>query len=90
MTVKITPFLWEDVNSLAKDSTNVSAGYFSQAEFTLSEVTDTYLDMRAFGKGYLYVNGRNLGRFWKIGPQYRLYCPGVWLKAGVNKLIVFD
>ena len=44
--------------------------------------------MREFGKGYLWVNGHNLGRYWEIGPQYRLYCPGVWLKKGENELFV--
>jgi beta-galactosidase len=23
-------------------------------------------------------------------PQYRLYCPGVWLHKGKNTIIVFD
>jgi beta-galactosidase len=36
------------------------------------------------------VNGHNLGRFWKIGPQTRLYCPAPFLKAGKNEIIVFD
>lgn len=89
MTMKITPFFSDDVSTVPNDSTAVSVGYFYQAEFTLSQITDTYLDMRQFGKGYLYVNGRNLGRFWHIGPQYRLYCPGVWLKQS-NRLIIFD
>jgi beta-galactosidase len=51
-----------------------------KGEFSLSEVGDTFVDMSKWGKGYLWVNGRNLGRYWSIGPQYRLYCPGVWLK----------
>ena len=29
---------------------------------------DTYLDMSKWSKGYLWVNGHNLGRYWKIGP----------------------
>lgn len=89
MTMKITPFLPEDLVALKPDSTPVSAGYFYEGTLELSEITDTYLDMRQFGKGYLFVNGRNLGRFWNIGPQFRLYCPGVWLKQ-TNRVVVFD
>lgn len=60
----------------------------SRSTFNLTEVGDTFFDMREYGKGYLWVNGHNLGRYWEIGPQYRLYCPGVWLKKGENELFV--
>jgi len=58
------------------------------AEFSLSEVADTFFDMSLYGKGYLWVNDRLLGRYWSIGPQQRLYCPGVWLVKGVNKVSI--
>jgi len=51
-----------------------------KANFDLTTVGDTYIDLKKYSKGYLWVNGRNLGRFWSRGPQFRLYCPGVWLK----------
>jgi beta-galactosidase GanA len=38
----------------------------------------------------VWVNGHNLGRYWDIGPQKRLYCPASWLKAGANDVVVFD
>jgi beta-galactosidase len=38
----------------------------------------------------LWVNGHNLGRYWKIGPQQTLYCPGVWLKSGRNEIMVLE
>ena len=25
-----------------------------------------------------------------VGPQFRLFCPGVWLKKGANEVVVFD
>jgi beta-galactosidase len=36
------------------------------------------------------VNGHNLGRYWNIGPQQRLFCPGTWLQKGRNEIVVFD
>ena len=51
---------------------------------------DTFLDMRGWGKGCVWINGHNLGRFWYIGPQQTLYLPGVWLKQGANEIVVFD
>jgi len=58
--------------------------------FSLSELGDTFLDMRAWGKGVVFVNGHNLGRYWNIGPQQTLYLPGVWLKKGRNEIVVFE
>jgi len=51
---------------------------------------DTWLDMRPWGKGYAWVNGHNLGRYWNIGPQQTMYIPGAWLKAGQNEIVILD
>jgi len=61
-----------------------------KAFFNLSQVGDTYLDMSKWGKGMVWVNGHDLGRFWRIGPAQTLYLPGCWLKKGRNEIIVFD
>lgn len=64
-------------------------GYY-KATFNVSKVGDTFIDMSTWGKGLVYVNGHALGRFWEIGPQQTLYCPGCWLKKGKNEIIIFD
>ena len=56
--------------------------------FAVDEAADTFVDMRAFNKGIVWVNGKNLGRYWKIGPQQTLYLPGCWLKKGENEIVV--
>ena len=38
----------------------------------------------------VWVNGKAMGRFWKIGPQQTLFMPGCWLKKGKNEIIVLD
>ena len=45
-----------------------------------------FLDIGTWGKGVVWINGRSLGRFWGIGPQQTLYCPGAWLKQEANEL----
>ncbi len=65
-------------------------GYFFKGEFNLDKTADTYFDMSNYSKGVLYVNGHNLGRFWEIGPQKRLYCPASFLNKGKNEIVVFD
>jgi beta-galactosidase len=63
--------------------------YF-RSHFTLTETGDTFLDTRNLGKGVVFINGHNLGRFWSVGPQQTLYVPGPWLHKGANEIVVFD
>ena len=65
-------------------------GGLFKAEVELQEVADTFLDMAAWPKGYVWVNGHLLGRYWNIGPQERLYCPASFLKQGKNEIVVLD
>lgn len=58
--------------------------------FELNEVADTFLDMRTFGKGFVFLNGHNLGKYWQEGPQQTIFIPAVWLKKGQNEIIIFD
>jgi beta-galactosidase len=51
---------------------------------------DTYLDTQHLRKGEVWINGRALGRFWYIGPQFALYTPGPWLHPGNNSVVIFD
>ena len=43
-----------------------------------------------WSKGFVWVNGHNLGRFWNIGPQQTMYLPGPWLKRGNNEVLILD
>ena len=65
------------------------SGYY-RGYFELKKVGDTFLNMEAWGKGQVYVNGHAIGRFWSVGPQQTLYLPGCWLKKGRNEVIVLD
>ena len=73
-----------------------SAGYsegkpaFYRFEYEADELCDTFLDFDGFGKGCAFVNGFNLGRFWEIGPQKRLYIPAPLLHRGNNIIIIFE
>ena len=66
-----------------------TAGFY-RATINVGEPGDTFLDMRPWGKGFAWVNGHNLGRYWNIGPQQTMYVPGPWLKPGRNEFIVLD
>ncbi|MBS3945463.1 MAG: beta-galactosidase, partial [Melioribacter sp.] len=72
------------------DNDTVSAPKFFKGFFKLNKTGDTFFDMGKWQKGVVWVNGHNLGRFWNVGPQQRLYCPAPWLKKGENEIIVFE
>jgi len=63
---------------------------FYKGSFTVDKPEDTYLDVRKWNKGLVWVNGICLGRFWNIGPTQTMMLPGCWLKKGINEVVVFD
>ncbi len=63
---------------------------FYRGGFDLTQVGDTFLRTEGWGKGYVWVNGHNLGRYWRVGPQQTLFVPAGWLRAGRNEVIVLD
>ncbi|ADV82519.1 glycoside hydrolase family 35 protein [Terriglobus saanensis] len=81
-----------DAGTMKASSTKrqVSGPHFSFGSFKVAKVGDTFLDVRALGKGALWINGHAMGRFWNVGPQETLFVPGPWLKRGRNDVVVFD
>ena len=51
---------------------------------------DTFLRLDGFKKGFVMINGFNLGRYYEVGPQKTLYVPAPMLKQGENEIIVFE
>lgn len=79
-----------------RDNTSAEAGKLKDAPvvyegtFNLDKTGDTFIDMESWGKGIIFINGINIGRYWQVGPQQTLYIPGVWLKKGENKIVIFE
>ena len=63
---------------------------FYRYTFEADECCDTFIDMEGFGKGCVFINGFNLGRFWEVGPQKALYLPGPLIRKGKNEIVVFE
>lgn len=76
-------------NAKFKTTTTKDPGWY-RGSFNLEKTGDTYLDVSTWGKGMVWVNGYNIGRFWKIGPQQTLFMPGCWLRKGKNEIIILD
>ena len=84
------PLLAGDWNGLGFSTGDPEAHgpVFHRGSFTLDRTGDTFLDLRGWGWGVVWVNGHNLGRYWNLGPQQTLYCPGPWLRRGTNEIVV--
>ena len=63
---------------------------FHRGTFNITTPGDTFLDLRGWRRGVVWVNGRCLSRFWHIGPQQTAYLPGAWLRSGTNDVLIFD
>ncbi len=63
---------------------------FYRGYFNIENPKDTFLKLDNFTKGFVVINGFNLGRYWEIGPQQTLYVPSSVLKDGENEVIVFE
>ena len=63
---------------------------FWRGSFSTDHPADTFLDLRNWGKGIVWVNGHCLARYWNIGPTQTAYLPGAWLKEGKNEVVILD
>ncbi|HVA63941.1 MAG TPA: beta-galactosidase [Terriglobales bacterium] len=86
----MVPLPLDDLGRLRFSAETGPGPAFYRSAFNLEAVGDTFLDLRGWGKGYVWVNGHNLGRYWNRGPQQSLFLPGCWLRRGHNDVVVFD
>ncbi|KAL1449941.1 hypothetical protein WDU94_002409 [Cyamophila willieti] len=90
---KMYKFPLDDVSSieLLQPTGNEKYPMFFTGVLINSKPMDTYLDMRNWTKGVVFVNGNNLGRYWSdMGPQYSLFLPSEFLKVGTNRITIFE
>lgn len=64
--------------------------------WSTSEPAPLFLNIGKLHKGQLFLNGRNLGRFWQVGGHWqgngvqdRYYLPRPWLREN-NTLVIFE
>lgn len=87
---QMAPLPMDDLSALEFEKKQATAPAFYRGHFELDAPGDTFLDVRSLRKGSLWVNGRNVGRFWETGPQRTLFVPAPWLRAGANEIVAFD
>lgn len=81
----------EKLEFKALDACAFEGPVFLKGELEITgEVCDTFLRLDGFTKGFVTINGFNLGRYWEIGPTKTLYVPAPMLRQGKNEIIVFE
>ncbi|MBE6929574.1 MAG: beta-galactosidase [Ruminococcaceae bacterium] len=63
---------------------------FLRGTFDAKPGLGTFVSTRGFGKGNIWINGFNLGRYWSIGPQMTLYVPAAILREQGNVIEILD
>lgn len=86
----VYPLPMTDLSGLSFGGDEAEAPAFYEGTFTVEEPADTFLRTDSFKKGFVVLNGFNLGRYWEVGPQKTLYVPGPLLKKGENTLLLFE
>ncbi|HZX09069.1 beta-galactosidase family protein [Kribbella sp.] len=82
------PRLWQSAGSTP---TTIGTGPTAwRATFSTDGRSDLFLRTDAWGKGFAWINGFCLGRYWRRGPQQTLYVPAPVLVDGPNDLVVLE
>ena len=69
--------------------TTIDTPMFYHFTVKLDNIYDSFIDCSKYGKGCIFINGFNIGRYWNKGPIQYLYIPSGFLKDE-NEIIVFE
>lgn len=86
----VYPLPLNDLSRLTFQRATPSGPAFWHGTLAVAQVAGTFLDMRGWHKGNVWINGHHIGRFWDIGPQKSLYVPASWLHQGSNDIVVLE
>jgi beta-galactosidase len=73
------------------DTPTLTGPVWVRAHFTMPPSFDgaVRICLEHAGKGQVWLNGRNIGRYWHLGPQRDLWLPQSWLQPD-NTLVIFE
>ena len=71
---------------------NISGPIFLKGDLMIDdEPCDTFIRLDGFNKGFVMINGVNIGRYFNsAAPQKTLYVPAPFLKKGNNQILIFE
>ncbi|MFC1461034.1 beta-galactosidase family protein [Verrucomicrobiota bacterium] len=87
----IYPLPLDDLSRLNfGDQSSSSFPMFYRGYFQVAAPQDSFFSPRGWCKGICWINGFNIGRYWKRGPQQTLYVPKPIFKQGKNELVLLE
>jgi beta-galactosidase len=63
---------------------------FACATVRVDDAADGFVALPGWTKGFAWLNGFLLGRYWEVGPQVTLYAAAPLWRAGENELVVLE
>lgn len=67
-----------------------SGAGWRRGRFEAAGPADMFIALDGWAKGYVWVNGFCLGRYWDRGPQHTLYAPAPVVREGANEIVVLE
>ncbi|WP_120522977.1 glycoside hydrolase family 35 protein [Arthrobacter celericrescens] len=83
-------FHWSQVPVALSEWAEAELDRLPGVDFEVAEPADTYIALPDSGKGFLWINGFLLGRYWETGPQRTVYVPAPLVRAGNNTVKVLE
>ncbi|MGW7055907.1 glycoside hydrolase family 35 protein [Streptomyces sp. NPDC054887] len=80
----------EAVGKVACRSPEAGASGLFRGTFAVRGAGDASVRLPGWERGFVWVNGFCLGRYWAAGPQESLYVPGTVLREGANEVWVLE
>ncbi|MFP3990698.1 beta-galactosidase family protein [Streptomyces sp. E11-3] len=88
--LRLDSFADAAVRDLPWDTASSGAPGLYRGSLEVRGAGDAKLELPGWTRGFVWVNGFNLGRYWAAGPQTSLYVPGPVLREGVNEVWVLE
>ena len=82
--------MWTKLDAQSSSRNNKLGLFRASLELTKAPKVDYFVRLSQWGKGVVFVNGFNLGRYWEVGPTQTLYLPAPLLRKGLNHIIIFE
>jgi beta-galactosidase len=73
-----------------EDGTDGAPAGLYRGTVTVRGVGDARLELPGYTRGFMWINGFGLGRYWSAGPQRSLYVPGPVSREGVNEVWLLE
>lgn len=70
--------------------TDTGGPVFARATVDIAAPADGFIALPGWSKGFLWLNGVLLGRYWDTGPQVTLYAPAPLWQAGANEIVILE